>query len=250
MLDRDARLVRMTAAGAVDPTFPLVDLPGTAYKMELIGNDPLVLTLDQGADPDLTVVNVHRIDGSENPVPPPPPAEQPTATRNSKGTLAVHGTSGDDTVIVSMRYRDNRIVVRVNDQLVQSFPPKPVKRIQVFAADGNDTVLIASGLARKAYVEGAAGKDTITGGDLADYLVGGDGDDVLAGGASNDLIMGDAGNDQLFGNGGRDTLRGGDGNDALFGGPTSVDAIFGDAGSDSAANDAKDTFADIETLLD
>jgi Ca2+-binding RTX toxin-like protein len=228
--------------------------PDTAFKMELIRNDPLVLTLTQGADTDLAaVVNIHRIDGSETPVPPPPPpppAPQPTATRNSKGTLAVHGTSGDDTVIVSMRHRDNRIVVRVNDQLVQSFPPKPVKRIQIFAKGGDDSVLIASGLARKAYVEGGAGKDTITGGDLADYLVGGDGDDVLAGGGSNDLIMGAAGNDQLFGNGGRDTLHGGDGNDAIFGGPTSVDAIFGDAGNDSAANDAKDTFADVESLLD
>jgi Ca2+-binding RTX toxin-like protein len=250
MLDRDGRGVRMTAAGAVDLTFPLVDLPGTAYKMGLIGNDPLVMTLTQGADADLAqVVNIHRIDGSDEPAP-PPPAEQPAVTRNPKGTLAVHGTSDADAIVVSMRYRDNRIVVRVNDDIVQSFPPRPVKRIQVFAGGGNDNVLIATALSRKAYVDGAAGDDTITGGDLADILVGGDGNDVIGGGRSNDQLFGDAGDDQLFGNGGRDILHGGDGNDRLYGGPTTVDQIFGDAGADSAANDPDDTFTDIETLLD
>jgi Ca2+-binding RTX toxin-like protein len=254
MLDRDGRLVRMTAGGAVDPTFPLVDPPGTAFKMELIGNDPLVLTLTQGADTDLAaVVNIHRIDGSDNPVPPPPPpppSQQPTVTRNSRGTLAVHGTSDDDTIIVSMRYRDNRIVVRINgEQLVRSFPPRPVKRIQVFAGEGNDNVLIAAGLARKAYVDGAAGDDTITGGDLADFLYGGDGNDHIGGGPSADQLFGDAGDDELFGNGGRDIVHGGEGNDTLSGGPTTVDQIFGDAGNDSAANDPRDSYDAVEAML-
>lgn len=58
-----------------------------------------------------------------------------------------------------------------------------------------------------------------------------------------------AGNDVLYGNGGSDTLSGAGGNDRLFGGPDSGDTINGGAGNDSAADDNKDHYDSVETLL-
>jgi uncharacterized delta-60 repeat protein len=246
---RAVSLNRYTASGGSDSTFPSFYMPGGESQqvggVEVIGgDDALIMGFAPGADNAIVqTVQIRRIEGT-------PGVEWPTATRNSKGTLQVRGTSAADTIRVSLRTRDNRIVVRVNGEaLVRSFPPGPVKRIQIFAGAGADTITIVPGVPQKAYVEGAAGDDTITSGDGYDYLTGGEGNDQISGGGGGDAIFGDGGNDQLFGNGGRDVLHGGDGDDGLFGGPTNADRIFGDVGHDSAAQDAADTYESVEEML-
>ncbi len=184
---------------------------------------------------------------------------QPTtvdAAINSRGTLIVNGTGIDDQMSLGFRKSGGRFIARV-DGLTKSFPASKVKRIDIFAGNGNDNVTVDSGV-KGIYIDGGAGIDVITGGDGDDTILGSDGDDRLAGGGGNDSLVGGQGKDYLFGNsgndilngnGGVDTLSGGGGNDRLFGGPNDADIINGNAGNDSAANDAKDKYDSVETLL-
>jgi uncharacterized delta-60 repeat protein len=253
LLGDDGQIIRMTPDGSTDATFPRSGAAAAdrgPSALDVIGNDPLVQVYTDRNDTTASGINadfhLYKLEGDAGTT----SAETPRATRNSKGTLQVRGTSAGDTIQIYLRHRDNRIIVRVNGEaLVQSFSLKPVKRIQIFAGAGDDTVTISPGVAPKAYIEGAAGDDTITAGDGYDYLTGGDGNDQISGGGGGDAIFGDAGDDQLFGNGGRDVLHGGDGDDALFGGPTNADQIFGDAGADSAAKDARDSYESVEEML-
>src|SRR4029079_19669985 len=115
-----------------------------------------------------------------------------TATLNRKGTLVFLTTNENDAITVSMRYRDYRLIVRLGTQ-TQSFTPSKVKRIVLYAMDGNDTITIGAGV-KGVYADGGAGNDT------------------LNGGAGGDVLLGSDGNDKIFGNDGDDTLLGGNGN--------------------------------------
>jgi uncharacterized delta-60 repeat protein len=177
------------------------------------------------------------------------------ATLNRKGTLVFTTTNNDDTIGINLRYRDNRLIVRLGTQ-TQSFTPSKVKRIAFFALAGNDTITIGPGV-RGTYVDGGEGNDTINGGALGDVLVGAAGDDrlygndgadTLVGGAGNDSWVGGAQNDDLWGEDGVDTLSGAGGNDRLFGGD-GIDQLSGGNGADSAPNDSRDKRDTIETLL-
>jgi uncharacterized delta-60 repeat protein len=177
------------------------------------------------------------------------------ATLNRKGTLVFTTTNDADTLSIAMRYRDNRLIVRLGTQ-AQSFTPSKVKRIAFFTLAGNDSVTIGAGV-RGMYVEAGEGNDTVNGGAGGDVLLGGDGDDKLSGndgddvlvaGAGNDYCVGGAQNDDLWGDDGVDTLSGAGGNDRLFGGD-GIDQLSGGAGTDSAMNDSRDKRDTIETLL-
>jgi Ca2+-binding RTX toxin-like protein len=185
-----------------------------------------------------------------------PPASPPTVTLNRRGALLLTASDGKEDANLRIRQRDGRLVLRLGT-FVQSFAPSKVKRIGLFLRGGDDTLTVEPGVGG-VYAEGGDGADTLRGGqgnDVflggagADELYGNDGNDILIGEGGNDYLLGGAGNDDLFGNGGRDILSGAGGNDRLFGGPTDGDAIRGGAGTDSAANDDKDTYLDVETLL-
>jgi uncharacterized delta-60 repeat protein len=179
-----------------------------------------------------------------------------TISLNKKGTLIVTGTAFGEDLGVRFRAKDGRIVAWVGTNS-RAMAPSSVKRIAIFAGDGNDTVTIGAGV-RGSYLGGEGGADTLNGGEADDVLVGGlgpdqmfgnNGNDSCVGEGGNDYIVGGAGNDVIYGNGGNDTLSGGGGNDRLFGGPDAADTINGGAGTDSAANDSKDTYSQVETLL-
>jgi uncharacterized delta-60 repeat protein len=179
----------------------------------------------------------------------------PRPTLNSKGTLVFHTSNAAETIRLSIRTRDGKLILRLGD-FAQSFTPSKVKRIAIYAGAGNDTITIGAGV-RGTYVEAGDGNDTITGGSGGDVLLGdggadkiygNDGDDILLGGDGDDYLLGGAGKDDLFGDAGVDTLSGAGGNDRLFGG-AGADQILGGAGSDSSELDAQDTRSSIETVL-
>jgi Ca2+-binding RTX toxin-like protein len=79
-----------------------------------------------------------------------------------------------------VRHRDGRIVAGFAGEhgYVRSFRPNRVKRIQIFAAEGDDSVTIGPEL-RGAYVDAGAGDDVIFTSPTTDTLVGGSGDDEV-----------------------------------------------------------------------
>jgi uncharacterized delta-60 repeat protein len=253
----DVSLARYTVDGQPDPVFPagtIAAQSGGEPGLRLIGDDALVLHVESGSV-DLGIsgaFTVRRFEG-----------DGARLTRN--GTLLIGGTSGDDTINITRRFRDGRILVETNGQ-GQLFLPQLVKRIQVYGFGGHDVVTVGPNV-RSAYLNGGDGNDTLTGGDGDDLLVGGDGNDSLTGALGNDSLEGGVGNDGLHGNagddyllgsagrdvihghGGRDQLIGAGGNDQLFGGPGSADNVSGGPGFDQAANDPLDTYAGVEQLL-
>jgi Ca2+-binding RTX toxin-like protein len=160
-------------------------------------------------------------------------------------------------IVETLRTRDGRLIARVGD-FAASFSPSKIKRIAFFLGEGDDILTVGAGATRTVHAEGGDGNDTLNGGigndvflgDLGkDQLFGNDGNDTLLGGGGNDYLLGGAGKDDLFGNGGTDTLSGAGGNDRLFGGPDAADRILGGIGTDSAADDDKDQFEAVETML-
>lgn len=162
----------------------------------------------------------------------------------SGGTLAVTGTSANDTITVrelaGNRLVVNGVMIQSNGQFFNTIPAGSASRVYVFGSSGNDTINVQT-VTRKATIIGGVGDDTITGGTANDDLYGRDGNDVINGGPGNDslfgengddLLGGDAGNDSLFGAAGDDTLVGGDGNDRHFG-DAGDDSLTGGPGNDT-----------------
>jgi uncharacterized delta-60 repeat protein len=177
-----------------------------------------------------------------------------SASLHPHGLLVAETNNTSETVSLSIRHRDNRLVLRV-DGVAQSFDRSAVRRIALYTLGGDDAVSIGPGVIG-AYVDAGDGNDTVTGGDGDDVLLGGagkdrlfgnGGHDKLLGGGGNDYLLGGAGRDDLFGGRGRDTLSGAGGNDRLFGG-ADADVLHGGAGIDTAA-DGTDMRDSIETLL-
>jgi hypothetical protein len=131
------------------------------------------------------------------------------------GNLIVTGTSADDQILV--KALGSSIRVTLNGQTT-SFLRSNVQSITVFAAEGNDHVVL-----RRI--------------DLPAALCGGDGADTLSGGANDDTLVGGAGRDFLFGWDGDDILDGDAG----------IDRLMGGAGTDIAPA-GQDVRSSIETL--
>jgi uncharacterized protein YkwD len=115
----------------------------------------------------------------------------PASVNFFNGILTVTGTSGNDTITVSL----------VNGRIVaegRSFNPAAVTSIVVTAGAGDDVI------------HDRTGRDSL--------LYGGLGNDTIYGYAGHDKIWGGAGNDRLYGVGGNDTIWGGGGSDTVDGG--------------------------------
>jgi Ca2+-binding RTX toxin-like protein len=115
---------------------------------------------------------------------------------SSTGTLLITGTSGDDSISLSLT--GSQIQVALNNSVL-SFAKSQVKRIYLDASGGHDFVV---------------GDNAIT---LRTTMLGSDGDDSLTGDGGGNYLLGGNGNDRLQGLGGNDTLDGGTGADFMFG---------------------------------
>ncbi|MEM8873520.1 MAG: calcium-binding protein [Planctomycetota bacterium] len=183
----------------------------------------------------------------------------------------INGSGGNDSVRVSLRASDGRLVVRGNG-VTQSIPFDA--DLVVNLGDGDDELITREGVGQ-IIADGGDGNDTLRGGDAADnlnggagndfvfgggdvdsvfgaagddFLFGNDGGDFLEGGSGNDSLNGNAQGDQLQGNAGNDTLNGAGGNDDLFGG-SGADDNRGGGGTDRAEDDDDDIYSSIEVLI-
>jgi len=89
---------------------------------------------------------------------------------------------------------------------------------EVNSGAGDDSVIVARGVAVPTTLRGGPGNDKLIGGAGADKLIGGPGDDGLVGRAGGDSLFGGSGNDRLVGGSGNDLLHGDSGEDVLLGG--------------------------------
>ena len=129
-----------------------------------------------------------------------------------------------------------------------SAPSNGTTPIDIYAAGGNDTIILESALMTRArggddddVIRAIGAADTQQWGDDGDdNLFGGAGDDTLTGGRGRDLLKGGDGDDLLVGDdhldawvfpGDRDRLFGGDGDDHIHGG-LGRDVMHGGAGRD------------------
>ncbi|MBC8108983.1 MAG: hypothetical protein H7Z14_20525 [Anaerolineae bacterium] len=168
--------------------------------------------------------------------------------------LMVEGTNGVDNLDVRTD-PNNAANVKVSDSVIGtnmgSFAKPSFTRIDVFARDGNDNVLIS--VPTPCWLFGEAGNDRLDGHEVNDELYGGTGNDRLRGHGGNDAMDGGAGRNRFDGGAGPDfdivnyqsstvpisvtfdspgsivELTGG--NDQLYGG-TGADNISGGMGDD------------------
>ena len=62
-------------------------------------------------------------------------SELPAVSLNKKGTLLIYGSNDAETVSLSIRAKDGRMILRDND-FAESFTTSKVKRIAIFVCDG------------------------------------------------------------------------------------------------------------------
>lgn len=111
-------------------------------------------------------------------------------------------------------------------------------------------VLLVSGVALAAVIEGTNGPDTLTGTDEADTIRGADGADTISGMGSSDTIYGGHGPDTLYGNDERQTpgapggdhIEGRPGDDTIVG-SEGADVIYGDEDADTIVDGPEDDAA-------
>jgi len=150
---------------------------------------------------------------SGTPTPPSPtPSTDNTAVAQAdpwvagKNALIIHGTSGDDTITVTLAGKKKDLLVTINGVPQVPVPRKGIGRVIVYGQDGNDRIEILAPVALPAYLDGGSGNDILIGGRIADLLVGGDGNDSLTANKGNDVLIGGAGADALNGGAGADLL--------------------------------------------
>src|SRR5207249_642190 len=147
------------------------------------------------------------------------------------GTLVVHGTGGNDHLVVTMTSSDIEVQSGVNTSAIRvsrSFDVKKVKRILVEGAGGDDYLSVLADL--HATLMGGNGNDVLVGG-RGDVLVGGAGDDkLLADLRGSAVSLTDLQNQNGINTGEASELHGGTGRDRLYG--LSTDTLDGGGGED------------------
>src|SRR6266568_5269215 len=120
----------------------------------------------------------------------------------TSGTLRVSGTSGSDTISVSLHNH----AYNVNFNGVKStFVASSVRSLVVRGNAGNDKITLSGPLKANTTIRGDDGDDTIQGSAGSEQILGGNGADSIRGGAGDDTIRGDDGDDSLFGESGDDS---------------------------------------------
>ena len=122
-----------------------------------------------------------------------------------RNNITIKGDGGTITVIdTADRISGGGRCTRVTDNEIRC--SGVISSIQVFAGDGDDTIVNQSSV--QATVYGGPGRDSMTAGPAGDRFVGGPDDDTFTGGSGNDFMIADEqldGNDVFDGNGGIDT---------------------------------------------
>jgi hypothetical protein len=140
------------------------------------------------------------------------------------GTLAVGGTTGNDTIILSPADATGDINVKYNGTSLGNF--KPTDHILVYGQSGNDNIRLKSTtigtttyyITVPAFLYGGGtGNDTLDarGSTANNVLTGGGGKNTLYGGRGRDLLIAGLGASQLNAGSGDDILMGGWTNDDL-----------------------------------
>jgi PKD repeat protein len=137
-------------------------------------------------------------------------------------TLAVGGTPGNDTILLTPSDTKGNIKVMLGTTLVGKF--HPTDHIFIYGQAGNDTIKL-KGTAFKGILYTITVPAFLFAGDGTDTLnvAGSSANNVLIGGAGSDKLIGGLGRDLLIGGGGVDQLTAGSGDDILIGGSTSYD---------------------------
>jgi hypothetical protein len=139
------------------------------------------------------------------------------------GTLAVGGTTGNDTIILSPADSTGDINVNFNGTSLGNF--KPTDHIFVYGQSGNDTIQLASkkinsvvyNVTVPAFLYGGG-----TGNDTLDAR-GSTANNVLTGGGGKNTLYGGQGRDILIAGLGASQLNAGNGDDIFIGGWTAYD---------------------------
>jgi len=143
------------------------------------------------------------------------------------GKLTVQGTGGSDSIIIT---KDPTNYTITRNGIPQTISAAGVTSIDVYGDDGDDYILVGSGVTLGAYLVAGVGNDVIQGGDGPDTITAGAGKDKAYGGLGDDRVGGNGGHDRLAGEHGRDRLYGGDGDDVMEGGSL-PDRLWGEAGN-------------------
>jgi len=177
-----------------------------------------------------------------------------SAVVSARGTLAVAGTSGADTLVIQRDLKRASKIIVIENGVGTKFDASTIKRIEMVGGGGADSITLNDNLgiisARGATLWGDAGNDSLTGGLAGAVFFGGDNDDLIKSSSRNDTVDGGNGNDTLYGGRGQDLLQGGAGADSIFG-YLGDDMLYGDAGNDTLfGEDGNDTLGgDNEDVL-
>lgn len=123
------------------------------------------------------------------------------ATLSSTGTLIVNGSSGNDSIALTIV--GGKAQASVNG-VTKRFNLSAVKRLQIAGYEGDDAITV-NVRSRSAMIDAGAGDDMIATSDGNDVLLGGSGRDRITAGAGDDTLAGGASRDILNGGGGTDT---------------------------------------------
>jgi hypothetical protein len=127
------------------------------------------------------------------------------------GMLAIEGTSGNDTITVTLddSVPTNPSIVVTQNSSVSTFPLSTVSKVTIDTLMGNDTVTVDNRLTVPAIIQGSDGRKVFTGGGGNDELYGDDENDLLDGGFGDDYVHGGNGMNEIISAAGFDTLIGG-----------------------------------------
>jgi len=111
--------------------------------------------------------------------------------------LLVTGSDDDDEITVENNAADFSKVDITENGETTTFDKEGLRRVRVFAGNGDDVLTIGDDIGLKVGLFGQRGDDELFGGNGRDLLVGGHDDDYLEGGPGFDWIMGMQGEDEF-----------------------------------------------------
>lgn len=168
-----------------------------------------------------------------------------TITLDGAGDLCIVGTSGNDTIQVSLASFTDPNLIRVRLNGTFQNVAGVTGDIIMYGRDGNDSLRM-SNVPKDARLYGQGGDD---------YMAAYNGNDLLSGGTGFDRMFGGAGADVLIAGDGADILSAGEGDDLLFNGDATLGLDDNDVAmslliADWSDNGTLDTFALLFPLDD
>jgi predicted outer membrane repeat protein len=120
------------------------------------------------------------------------PADATVATASvAAGELKITGTSGDDTISVTINAGGTKLKVVADSVNIGTFSTAGLSAIRINGKGGDDSISVAPAISLPATLDGNGGNDTLVGGGGDNVLIGGGGNDSLVGGANTNLLVPD-----------------------------------------------------------